>query len=140
MRRSRAFLLDTYSPMEYSSCVWWMGESDIFARRLRRYQKRHPDETLAVLDNLDTFMRALNSGVRPAQIQAGFVHREPQSVIAIDQSGAPRKLRETRLYCYPCEPEETVYVITIGDKNSQHADLQDCREFVERLRTESSGG
>lgn len=117
-----------------------MGESDIFARRLRRYQKRHPDETLAVLDNLDTFMRALNSGVRPTQIQAGFVHREPRGVIAIDQSGALRKLRETRLYIYPSELEDTVYVITIGDKDSQHADLQDCRKFLDRLRTESTGG
>jgi hypothetical protein len=120
--------------------VWWLGESEIFARRLRWHRKRHPDETLAVLNNLDTYVRALNSGVQPAQIQASFVHREPKGVVAIDQSGAPRRLRETRLYIYACAREEVLYLITIGDKNSQQADLRDCGEFVDRLRTESSDG
>ena len=61
---------------------WVLEESDIFASRFKRFQKKHRNETMAVLNNLDTYFHALNSGVKPSLIQGGFIHREPQGVVA----------------------------------------------------------
>lgn len=115
---------------------WVLEESLIFASRFKRYQKKHPNETAAVLNNLDTFVRTLQSGVKPAMIRAGFIHREPQGVIAIDQKGMKGSPRQTRFYIYADDVDLTVYLVTIGDKNTQKRDVADCRRFVTTLRKE----
>ena len=113
---------------------WILEESAFFAGKFRRYRKKHPNETAAVLNNLDTYVRTLDLGVRPALIQGGFIHREPQGVVAIDQRGGAGKLRQTRLYIYAYAKETLLYLITIGDKNSQKQDLKLCRKFMNDLR------
>jgi hypothetical protein len=75
-----------------------LQESPFFASRFKRYQKKHPKETAAVLNNLDTYVRTLNMGARSEFIQASFIHREPRGVVAIDQKGARASSRQTRLY------------------------------------------
>lgn len=115
---------------------WVLEESTIFPRRFKRYQKNHPDETAAVLNNLDTYVRTLQAGVHPSRIKIGFIHREPQGVIAIDQKGMKGSPRQTRLYLVPEGEEHVVYLITIGDKNTQSRDLTDCRHFIASLRKE----
>lgn len=115
---------------------WVLEESPLFASRFRRYQKKHPNETAAVMNNLDTYVRTLNAGVKPTLIQASFIHREPQGVIAIDQKGTRGSPRQTRLYVYAFEIANTLYLITIGDKNSQKRDIEDCRHFISFLQKE----
>lgn len=115
---------------------WVLEESPFFASRFRHYQKKHPNETAAVMNNLDTYVRTLNAGVKPTLIQAGFIHREPQGVIAIDQKGTKDSRRQTRLYVYAFEVGNTLFLITIGDKNSQKRDIEDCRHFISSLRKE----
>jgi hypothetical protein len=63
----------------------------------------------SVLDNLVTFHRALNSGVKPRQARFGFVHVEPWDALAIDQKGGGAKLAQTRLYIYPDAEREVLY-------------------------------
>ena len=113
---------------------WLLEESEFFAGRFKRYQRRHPAATAAALNNLDTYLKTLNAGVKPPLIQAGFIHREPQGVVAIDQRGAKGRPRQTRLYMYAVAMERVLYLITIGDKDSQKRDLADCRKFVNSLR------
>ena len=105
-----------------------------FGGKLAKYQKKHPDETIAVLSNLDTYTTTLQGGVKPSLIRAGFIHREPQGVVAIDQRGTKGRPRQTRLYVFPDLTTSVLYLITIGDKNSQTRDLKDCRQFVNDLR------
>lgn len=115
---------------------WVLVESSVFASRFKRYQKKHGNETKAVLNNLDTFFKALQTGGKANLIQAGFIHREPQGVIAIDQKGAEGKPRQTRLYIYAVEIDCELHLITIGDKNTQKRDIDDCRNYVNALRKE----
>ena len=115
---------------------WVLEVSPFFAGRFRRYQKKHSNETAAVMNNLDTYLRTLNMGVKPELIQASFIHREPQGAVAIDQKGVKGSPRQTRLYVYSFVASTTLYLITIGDKNSQKRDIQDCRQFVTSLRKE----
>jgi hypothetical protein len=114
--------------------AWDFQSSEVFDRRLKEHQKKHVDETRAVLNNLDTYQRAVRAGADPRKRHAGFMHMEPMGVVAVDQHGADRKLRETRLYFYPDADTQLIRLITIGDKNSQKADIGLCREFVGRLR------
>jgi hypothetical protein len=114
--------------------MWVIKRTDEYERRFKLYQKKHPRELTAVLDNLDTFHQALNSGVKPRQARFGFIHVEPSDVLAIDQKGGGAKLAQTRLYVYPDAESEVLYLLTLGDKRSQHQDIENCRHFVEQIR------
>ena len=103
---------------------WGIEESPFFASKFKRYLKKHPNEVTAAMNNLDTYMRALKGGTRPALIRASFVHPETMGVVAIDQKGAIGKPRQIRLYIYAVEDSGTLFILTIGDKNSQKADVQ----------------
>ncbi len=116
---------------------WDLEESPFFASKFKRFQKKHPNEVAAALNNLDTYMHTLKKGVKPTLIRAGFIHIESLGVIAIDQKGAEGKPRQTRLYIYAFERLGTVYLLTIGDKNSQQADIKDCCDFVKSLRRDN---
>ena len=47
---------------------WKIQESSFFPSRFKRFQKKHRAEALAVLNNLDTYFRALSEGANPLQI------------------------------------------------------------------------
>jgi len=106
--------------------------SSLFERRYKWFEKKRPRELKAMLVNLHKLKSALDDGVVPNLVTGGFVHREPRGVIAIDQSGCEGAAQEMRLYVYP--KNSTIHLITIGDKQSQQADLKDCDRFVEQLR------
>jgi hypothetical protein len=114
--------------------MWKLILTDEYERRHKRYEKDHPRELQAVLDNLDTYFKSLEAGIKPLQIRHGFMHNEPLGVVAIDQKGGGKSLAQTRLYVYPDTEAEVLFVITLGDKCSQKNDLETCRSFVSNLR------
>ena len=91
-------------------------------------------EALAALNNLHTYMSALNEGINPLQISGGFIHDEGRGIKALDQKGGKGKLHQTRLYVYPDEKTKKLHLITIGDKNGQSLDVQDCKVYIEPLK------
>ena len=113
--------------------MWKVVPTPEYERRHKTYQKKHRRELRAVLDNLDTFVKALEGGASVQQIQYGFVHREPRGVRAIDQRGKERALRQTRLYIYPDEKTKTVHLLILGDKRSQSKDIKFCSSVVTKL-------
>ena len=116
--------------------MWKLTPTDEYQRRHKRYEKDHPRELQAVLDNLDTYLKSLQAGVKPLQIKHGFMHSEPLGVVGIDQKGGGKNLAQTRLYIYPDTETELLYVIALGDKRSQSADIATCRAFVTDLRNQ----
>jgi hypothetical protein len=120
-------------PVILDVAMWKIRRTDEFERRLKRYEKKHPRELAAVLDNLDTYFKTLAGGTKPKQAVFGFVHAEPGDVVAIDQKGGGRSLAQTRLYVYPDVARETLYLITLGDKKSQRDDIAVCQDFVAKL-------
>src|ERR1700720_4571989 len=99
--------------------MWKIEPTDKYVRDHRWYSKKRPNELKAVLNNLDTYVKAIQGGTKPLQVNAGFIHIEGQGVIAIDQKGGKGKLAQTRLYVYPDSDREVLYLFTIGDKNTQ---------------------
>jgi hypothetical protein len=117
--------------------MWVRFPTDTFERRLKRYVKDRPNEMLFVLRNLSTYETALREGVNPIQIQEGnrFVHNERNGIYAVDQKGAPKNAKQIRLYLFPHLPTKTLYLLTVGDKNSQQRDIVDCRQMIQDIAT-----
>lgn len=113
--------------------MWNVELTDEFEKRHRQFEKKNPRELAAVLENLQRYQDALNDGGRPETIQFGFIHHEPKGVKAIDQKGGGNKLKQTRLYTYAYLDGETLYLITLGDKKTQPADIKRCNKFVDTL-------
>jgi len=77
--------------------MWKPLRCDEFASRYKKYAKNHKAAAEATIENLGRFIQLLNQEIHLSRITSGFIHPEPHGVKAIDQTGAPRKLRETRL-------------------------------------------
>jgi hypothetical protein len=99
------------------------------------YAKKRPDELAAVMRNLERYLAMLNASKSAKCVQAGYLHSEPMGVLAIDQKGFGPNLRETRLYTYAVDETKTVHLITIGDKDEQHSDIEFCKEYVGFITT-----
>src|SRR4051812_1787662 len=120
--------------------MWTIKQSDVYERQLKWYLKKHPRETKVVHDNFDTFLGALNAGSHSRNVKAGYVHPEPGGVLAITERGAGKNAIPLRLYLYPDDEKETLYLITLGDKKSQNDDIiQTCRSALKFLTSESTG-
>ena len=113
--------------------MWSIRTTDQFDRELKRYGKKRPSELGAVLHNLKRYHDLLNESKHPRLVQAGFMHSESMGIIAIDQKGGGSGLQETRLYTFADDTTRTLWLITLGNKQTQNADIQTSRKFVASL-------
>lgn len=130
--------------------MWTYEPTDEYGRRRKRFAKKQPKELAAAHDNLDAYFQALEMGANPLNISSlGYVHDEGRGVYAVDQklnnSAAiegvkKRKLNPIRLYFYPEIESRKIWLLTIGDKESQQGDVTRCHQFVERRRREIKDG
>lgn len=126
--------------------MWSIENHDDVAKRLKKFKKRWSHEMKNVFDNLDTLHEALCCGTRPEQLKnLGFVHSEPNGVLAIDQKGPGKgsRMKQFRMYVFPDEDEQVLYVRTIGDKSTQEEDLKIAtafaREIIDKKRDQPGG-
>ena len=120
--------------------MWELETAAGFDNCFKKFSKKHRAEAKAVMANLETFLCVLNetNNIQVAK-QQNFVRSEPEKICAIDSRGAPRdskgtKLKATRLYVYAIEVNSTIYLLRIGDKDSQPQDLKTCKKMVKKLR------
>ena len=114
--------------------MWQIEPTTQWRRDARFYEKKHPNEMAAVMRNLERYVKQLEIAANSRSIASGYLHAEPLGVLAIDQKGGGGNLQETRLYTYADDVERIVYIITIGNKNSQASDIALSKDFVEALR------
>jgi hypothetical protein len=114
--------------------MWQIEPTTGWERDQRHYAKKRPNELAAVLRNLNRYIKLLAVSKNSKAVQAGYLHPEPGGVLAVDQKGGGANLQETRLYTYADDDAKTVYLIAIGDKAAQHADVEYCKSFVKTLR------
>jgi hypothetical protein len=119
--------------------VWVIQKSPFFEARFKRFQKKHPEEAKTILNNLDTYLRALCAGANPVNIQAGFIHHEPEGIKALDQKGGKGNLMQSRLYIFPEMGKKIVHVISIGTKTDQSSDISECRDYIQPLKETKVG-
>jgi len=124
---------------------WCIETTDQWKRDLGRYEKKHPDELSAILQNLDKYHAAICASKHPRLVQFGFLHKEPKGIFAIDQTGGALadgrkrgKLQETRLYTYAVLESNTLHLLTIGSKNTQQKDIAFAERAVTAIRDRST--
>lgn len=107
-------------------------ESEHYVRDKQKWLKKHRNEFLAMLVNLEHYLEMLRDAKNERCVQAGFLRPEPHGVIAISQWGARHpetgkklnNLKESRLYTYVHAEGGLLHLICIGDKNSQQSDIR----------------
>lgn len=113
---------------------WTIETSPTFARRLKQFLKARPRELRAALSHVEDLLAELNAGAKPLNVRHGWWHDERQGLYATDQKGATGKGHvQLRLYVYPETVYEVLWLLTIGEKNTQKRDLQACREMTADL-------
>ncbi len=77
--------------MEFSSLsVWKLQPSTQFLKDRTWYDKKHPAELAAVLNNLQRFITLASTTPNSRAVQAGYVHTEGKGVLAVDErAGGP---------------------------------------------------
>lgn len=114
--------------------MWQIEPSTQWPKDQKWYEKKRPREFAAVLHNLQRYLDQLNAARNARAVQGGYLHNEPNGVVAIDQKGGGAGLQETRLYTFADSSTKTLHLITVGDKNSQSADIKFCSDFVKSLK------
>lgn len=112
---------------------WHLEPTDLYLRRQEEFKKKRPKQLLAVLRNLARYQQMLDEQPIARLVSAGFIHPEGRGIVALTQQGFKPKQPPTRLYLYPAQDSKMVYLITIGDKDTQSQDIQDCNEFIRTL-------
>ena len=116
--------------------MWSLEPSTQFQKDQKWYEKKHASELAAVFRNLQRYLALLNVSKNCKCVEAGYLHKEPGGVIAVDQKGFAGNLQETRLYTFSIDATKTVHLITIGNKDSQHSDIEYSKQFIEQFRAE----
>ena len=119
--------------------MWVIQKSPFFEARFKRFQKKHPEEAKAVLNNLDSYFKALCVGANPVNIQVGFIHHEPEGIKALDQKGWKGNLMQSRIYIFPETEAKIVHVISIGTKPDQGSDISECKDYIRPLKERKPG-
>lgn len=114
--------------------MWQIEPSSQWPRDQKWYEKKRPREFSAVLHNLQRYLDQLNATANAKIVQAGYLHSEPNGVIAIDQKGGGVGLQETRLYTFADSNTKILHLITVGDKQSQTKDIKFSSDFVKNLQ------
>ncbi len=116
--------------------MWQIEPTTGWEKDQKHYAKKRPNELAAVMFNLQRYVALLNVSKNSKAAQAGYLHTEQSGVVAVDQKGGGGNLQETRLYTYADDEQKVIYLIAIGDKASQHSDVEYGKSFVESLRNQ----
>jgi hypothetical protein len=122
--------------------MWETQNLEDYDRQHRWYSKKRKRELDATLENLKVFVLGLTNGGKVQHLMAAhrFLRKEGSGIIAVTQWGGGKNLAETRLYVYPDEDAQLLYLLTIGGKDDQSDDVQFCKQFVTDLGEAKTDG
>jgi hypothetical protein len=95
-------------------------------------EKTWPDAFDSCFLNLRKFKDYLELGGNPVNYKAGFFRSEKKGVYRIGQTKT-RHSQEIRLYIYPDTFDTIIYLLTIGTKKDQPADIALCHEIAKAI-------
>lgn len=120
--------------------MWGLAKAKGFENSYKRFARKHRAEANAVMANLETAIDVLNDTNSVQKVrELNFARKEPDGILALDSRGAKRertgtKLKVTRLYVYAVEINSMLYLLRIGDKDSQQQDLKTCGNAVRKIK------
>lgn len=118
--------------MSYTDKEWEFNDDHATRSKFKKFNKAHPKEFVSLFANLDTIQRYLNLGLNISTFKLGFFRSEGDGVYRISQTSIP-SAHESRLYVYLCAQDRTIYILGIGDKPSQKADIKAAKTLARKL-------
>jgi hypothetical protein len=112
---------------------WQVETSYASAGKFNRFAKKHAAEYDSLFANLEKIMRLLRAGSKFGSFSVGFFRSEGDGVYRIGQTGV-RSAKESRLYVYPDAPKNIMYVLAVGDKDSQQDDINEAKRTVKQIK------
>ncbi len=116
---------------------WQIEDRYALLGKFSKFAKNHPDENASVFNNLHKILRLLDGGGKIGGFHVGFFRSEGEGVYRIGQTGVAGAL-ESRLYVYPDQESKLMYILTIGDKDSQPNDINDSHNIVREIKAARS--
>ena len=118
---------------------WSLQESREFLEKFEVVRKKNRIEAENCLVNLEKYKTELEAGHKPQNIHRGFLHSEQAGVWAIAPTGVKGTRKKTiRLYVFPDEVTSTLFLLTIGDKGTQSADIKSCATAAREIIADNS--
>lgn len=111
--------------------TWEVCDDLMEIGRVRRFVKKHAAEYASCMRNLDRLLALLNTGIPFRADLFGFLRSEGGNLYRIGQSGLVGAM-ETRLYVYIRIANKNIFVITVGDKNSQPDDINRAKAIIQK--------
>jgi len=117
---------------------WSIDTKFALQAKFKQFSSAHPREYASLFANLNRILQHLRGGAKVGGFQIGFFRSEGAGVYRIGQSGVPHA-KESRLYVFPEQNNQTgtMYILTIGDKDSQSQDVNDAKGIVAGIRDEN---
>ncbi len=113
----------------------WIPDTRMWSpkKQCKQMGRNHPAEFASCMLNLGKVLDELNTGRKIGGFSFNFFRSEGNGVYRIGQSSVKSPC-EMRLYVYPDETSKTMFLLTIGDKNTQQKDIQACHEKADELK------
>lgn len=120
------------------SQAWRINTDNASNNRFERINKKWPDEYDACFRNFDKIKSLLDNGNKIGAFKVGFFRSEGGGVYRIGATGV-EDAAEIRLYVYPDQEGQVMYVLAMGTKKSQPGDIKMAKKLVEDIRRAEEG-
>ena len=115
--------------------MWQLEPITQWERDKKWYEKKRPNELAAVLHNLKRYLAQLNAAPNPKAIMAGYLHPRADGRGGGGSARRGRQFAGNTALSLSGRRTEMLYIITIGNKDEQPADIEFCKEFVKNNNT-----
>lgn len=113
--------------------IWQTDIRYASRNKFKKYAGKHAREYDSLFANLERIVDILNGGNKLGSFQVGFFRTEKDGVYRIGQTGVPGA-KESRLYVYPDVQTRLIYIVGIGDKDTQQNDINEAKATVDRIK------
>jgi hypothetical protein len=112
---------------------WSIENAYALSTKIRKFAEDYEREYISLFTNLNRIVQHLNGGAKIGGFQIGFFRPEGGGVYRIGQSAVPYA-KESRLYTFPNQDNQTIYILTIGTKDRQTEDINEAKAITEQIR------
>ena len=113
---------------------WELNPDHASKSRFKRIKKNHKKEFISCFNNLNKIKDLLEKGAKLSELHyhPAFFRSEGKGLFRVGESGV-RSAKALRLYVYPDGKTRTIYILGIGTKETQQADIAAAKTIIKRL-------
>ena len=112
---------------------WSIENKYATQKKFEKFAADRPREFASLFANLDRIVRHLNGGAKVGGFQMGYFRSEGEGVYRIGQT-AVQHAKESRLYIFPSQSNQTIYILTVGTKDRQPEDINEAKAIADQIK------